>query len=353
MSRCNKRSAAVFSAAVFVMVAGCSASSAQQPVRNPAPNDVVANVGSTSITLAQVDDKAMRQPAGTFGNTRLSQAIYDARRQAIDEIIDEALIDQEAKTRGVERAALIDQEITLKAAPVTDQQIAAWYEQNKARAQGAPLDQVRELIRNYLTAEQVAAARQRYVDHLRSKAAIRVLLDPPRQLVAPANRPSKGPASAPVELIEFADFQCPFCLRVHPTIAQVLDTYGDRVRFVYRHYPLRNHPDARPAAEASMCAAEQDKFWPYYDSLFGDPSRLGDADLRQRATQLNLDTARFNACLDSHKYGADVEADLRAGDEAGVSGTPAFFINGRLLTGAQPFEVFKRVIDEELALKKR
>lgn len=352
MTSYSKRSAAILSAAVFVIVAGCSASSAQQPVKNPAPADVVASVGSTSITLAQVDDQAMKQPAGNFGNTRLSQAIYDARRQAIDDIVNEALIDQEAKTRGVERPTLIDQEITAKAAPVTEPQIAAWYEQNKARAQGATLDQVRELIRNYLTAEQVGAARQRYVDQLRSKATIRVLLDPPRQLVSSANRPAKGPASAPVEMIEFADFQCPFCLRVHPTIAQVLNTYGDRVRFVYRHYPLRNHPDARPAAEASMCAAEQDKFWPYYDSLFGDPSRLGDADLRQRAAQLNLDTAKFNACLNSHKYGADVEADLRAGDEAGVSGTPAFFINGRLLTGAQPFEVFKRVIDEELALKR-
>lgn len=171
--------------------------------------------------------------------------------------------------------------------------------------------------------------------------------------VSEDNDPSVGPSSAKVVLIEFSDFQCPFCLRAQPTVEQLLSTYGDRIRFVYRHYPLPNHPNARPAAEASVCAGEQGKFWPYHDKLFANPSKLADADLKKGAADLGLDASRFNACVDSHKYKSEVDADIRAGEEAGVNGTPAFFVNGRMISGAQPFEVFKRVIEEELELKKR
>jgi protein-disulfide isomerase len=133
---------------------------------------------------------------------------------------------------------------------------------------------------------------------------------------------------------------------------QVLKTYGDQVRLIYRHYPLQNHPAARPAAEASACAAEQGKFWEYHDRLFANPSKLSDADLKQHASDLGLDAPKFNACVDSRKFKADVEADHAAGDEAGVSGTPAFFVNGRPISGAQPFDAFKRIIDEELARRR-
>jgi protein-disulfide isomerase len=133
----------------------------------------------------------------------------------------------------------------------------------------------------------------------------------------------------------------------------VLDTYGDRIRLVYREYPLPNHPNAKPAAEAGMCANEQGKFWPYHDRLFANQQRLGANDLKQHAVDLGLDAARFNACFDSHKYTPLVEADINAGNDAGVNGTPAFFINGRMISGAQPFDAFKKIIDDELAMKKR
>jgi len=133
----------------------------------------------------------------------------------------------------------------------------------------------------------------------------------------------------------------------------VLATYGDRIHFVYREYPLPNHPNARPAAEGGQCANEQGKFWPYHDKLFANQQRLGVSDLKQFAVDLGLDAARFNSCIDSHKFAAVVEADVNAGNDAGVNGTPAFFINGRILSGAQPFEAFKKIIDEELAFKRR
>ena len=124
------------------------------------------------------------------------------------------------------------------------------------------------------------------------------------------------------------------------------------MKLVYREYPLPNHQNARPASEAGQCANEQGKFWPYHDKLFANQQRLSTADLKQYAADLGLDAARFNACFDSHKYGPLVDADIAAGTDVGVNGTPAFLINGRMISGAQPFEAFKKIIDEELAAKK-
>lgn len=340
----------MISAAAIALLTACSSTSAQ-PARRLAPNEVVATVGSASITLAEVDDKALEQtaPAGV----KLSQALYDARRAALDDLIAARLIDDAAKVQGVDRSALIEKEITAKLAPVSDAEIAAWYQANQSRVQGASLDQVRQPIRSYLTQQRMQDVREQYLNTLKQKTPVRMMLEPPRQNVSAANSPSKGSANAPIELIEFSDFQCPFCQRANPTVDQVLKTYGDRIRFVYRHYPLPNHPNARPAAEAAACAAEQGKFWPYHDRLFASTSKLGDADLKQQAAELGMNTSQFNSCVDSHKFKPQVDADIKAGEEAGVNGTPAFFINGRAISGAQPFDVFKKIIDEELELKKQ
>ena len=335
---------------VVVLVAACSQTSAQQAKR-PASGDVVAKVGTATITLADVDDKALEQPASNFGSAKLSQAIFEARRAALDELIATSLMDAAAKAQGIERTALVEKEITAKIPPVSDSDVTTWFQANQARLQGQPLDQVRQPIRAFLTQERMQGIREQYVDGLKARTAVVVMLDPPRQHVSAANSPSKGSISAPIEIIEFSDFQCPYCLRADPTVRQVLDTYGNRIRFVYRHYPLPNHPFARPAAEAAACAGEQGKFWPYHDLLFANPSKLSDADLKQHAAGLGLNAAQFNGCVDTHKLKAEIDADLKAGENAGVNGTPAFFINGRMLSGAQPFEAFKKIIDEELTLK--
>jgi protein-disulfide isomerase len=343
---------AVLTGAALAAFMGCSLKATQAP-RSLSPDDVVATVGSTSITLSQVDEKALQQPASSFGNVKLVQALYDARRAALDEVVDDLLITQDATARGIPRATLVAQEITSKVLPVSDADVQAWYLANQGRVQGASLEQVNAPIRALLLQQRTADARQKYVDHLRSTATIRILLDSPRQEVATANRPSRGPATAPIEFIEFSDFECPFCLAAHSTVEHVMQTYGDKIHFTYRHFPLPNHPHSRQSAEASACAAEQNKFWPYHDLLFADAGHLADADLKSRAAGLKLDTKQFDACVDSRKYKADVDADIRAGTEAGVDGTPAFFINGRMLTGAQPYELFKRVIDEELQRKQK
>jgi protein-disulfide isomerase len=330
-----------------IALAGCATEA--QSSRQPVPSDVVATIGTTQVTLADVDERALAQSASEFGSVTLAQALYESRRMVLDQMVGDQLIDQEATARGLDRAALISSEIDTKVIVPTELEVAAWYKANPGRVQGAPLEQVAAPIRSLLVQERARAARQQYIEGLKLKTKVIVALDPPRIKVDAAARPGRGPADAPIEIIEFSDFECPFCLRAHPTITQVLNTYGRDVRLVYRHYPLPNHPNARPAAEASACANEQGKFWPYHDRLFEHQNELTPPDLKKHASAIGLDVAQFNACFDSNKFAEDVEEDMEAGQAAGVSGTPAFFINGRPLNGAQPFDAFKRVIDEELA----
>jgi protein-disulfide isomerase len=336
---------------LLVGVGGLSwASDQAPPAAKQIPSDVVATVGSTRITLAQADDLAMRQPAERFGNLRLVQAIYAARRQAIDDLVANELVGVDARAQHLDRAALLEREVSSKVTAPTDAEVATWYLANQERVQGATLDQARGAIRSYLLQERTQSARLAYIERLKAKTSIKVMLDQPREAVKAVGA-ALGPENAPIELIEFSDFECPYCRRAAPVVKQVLEAYGNRVRLVYRHYPLAQHPNARPAAEAAACANEQGKFWAYHDRLFADPAKISDADLKQSAKDLGLDAARFNTCVDAHTFRQAVDADVTAGQAAGVTGTPAFFINGRPLLGDPSFDVFKRVIDEELELK--
>ena len=334
-------------------IAAAAGLSAQSAARVSAQSEVVATVGGTAVTLAQADANALMQSATRFGDVRLAQALYEARKLAINQIVDGELLGREAKVRGIDRNALVQQEITAKVVPVTEADVQTWYQANQGRVQGATLEQVREPIRSLLVQERTAEVRTAFVNLLKAKTAVQILLDPPRQLLDTSASPTRGTPGAPIELVEFTDFECPFCVRAESVLKQVLDAYGDRIRLVYRAFPLPIHSNARPAAEAAACASEQDKFWPYHDRLFASPGKLGDADLKQHAADLGLDRRQFDACFDARKHNAQIDADIRAGTDAGVTGTPAFFINGRMMAGAQPFEQFKQVIEEELAPKNR
>ena len=194
-------------AALLGALTACSQTSAQQ-ARRIMPTEAVATVGGAAITLAEVDDKALEQPVSNFGSAKLSQALYEARRAALDEIIANRLMDAAAKAQGIERAALIEKEITARVPPVSDAEIAAWFQANQGRLQGAPLEQVKQPIRAYLTQERMQGIRAQYVDGLKAKTAVTVMLDPPRQKVAMvSSSPSRGPANAPVEVVDFSDFQ--------------------------------------------------------------------------------------------------------------------------------------------------
>ncbi len=170
-----------------------------------------------------------------------------------------------------------------------------------------------------------------------------------RKVDFPADAPSFGPKDAKVTIVEWSDFECPFCSRVGPTLKQIKEAYPKDVRVVFRHQPLSFHANAKPAAEASMAAHEQGKFWEYHDKLFANQRALDRASLERYAEELKLDMGKFKAAMDSGKFRGKVEADAAAGASVGANGTPTFFVNGREFVGAQPFESFKRVIDEEMA----
>jgi protein-disulfide isomerase len=159
---------------------------------------------------------------------------------------------------------------------------------------------------------------------------------------------TKGPETAPVTIVEFSDFQCPFCARVVPTLQQVQDTYKDHVRIVWKHLPLSIHKDAVGAALAAEAARKQGKFWEYHDKLFTDRTKLGSDDLKQYAKDLQLDMARFETDLQSGAEKKRIDADVAEAQALGINGTPGIFVNGRFVRGAQPFEVFAKIIDEEL-----
>jgi protein-disulfide isomerase len=170
-----------------------------------------------------------------------------------------------------------------------------------------------------------------------------------RKVDIPTDSPSFGPVNAKVTIVEFSDFECPFCSRVGPTLTQIKENYAKDVRVVFRHQPLSFHKNAKLAAEASMAAHEQGKFWEYHDKLFANQKALERASLEKYAQELGLNMGKFKAALDSGKFTAKVEADMAAGSAVGANGTPTFFINGREFVGAQPFESFKKLIDEEVA----
>lgn len=317
-----------------------------QPGSAPADTEVVAVIGGKQVTLAQVDEKAKSIDMPAY------QALYEARRRAIDEMIAEQLLDKVAAERGVTREALIEQIVDERGGTVTDAKIQEFYTQNQNRMGGRSLDDVKEQIRSFLSNQARAEAAQSYLEQLKQEAGVKVTLSPPRIEVEIAkDEPSKGPADAPVQIVEYSEYQCPFCSRVGPTLEQVVSTYGDRVRIVFRDFPLPMHPQAPLAAEAALCAGALGDYWAYHDKLFANQQQLERPALERYATELGLDAEKFKACLDGGEYRDDVQADMARGKELGVTGTPAFFINGRFISGAQPFESFAQIINEELERK--
>jgi protein-disulfide isomerase len=204
-------------------------------------------------------------------------------------------------------------------------------------------------VKQYMIDQMRNRYRRAMVDMLKKQFPVKIFLDPVRTAVATAGYPSRGPDSAAVTIVEFSDFQCPYCGGLFPTLKVIEKNYPDQVRLVYRQYPLTSiHPFAQKAAEASLCANDQNRFWEFHDSLFGDQEHLDVPDLKKRAADLKLDTAKFNACLDSGAKVSAIKQDIDEGNKDGVTSTPTMFINGRLLSGNQPYNEIRDVIDDEL-----
>ena len=223
-----------------------------------------------------------------------------------------------------------------------------FYRENRNRIR-YELKDVADQIRQFLRQQAEQRAEAGFLDVLERRFTVDYRLEPFRLDVAADGFASAGPQDAPVTIVEFSDFECPYCASVQPALQRAMQEYGDRLRIVYRHFPLtRIHPNAQKAAEASLCAGEQGMFWELHDLMFAEQGALSVPHLKDKAGRIGLDVAAFDACLDSGRHYETVRVDIRAAAAAGVSGTPALFVNGRPLTGAAPFETIAATIDDEL-----
>ena len=331
--------------ACLVLGLGCANAGDGSAEDEASEQTIIAQVDSQPISLADVDRRIREQlfdekfPAG-----KGDSALYQARRDAIDEIVDERLLAQQSEAAQMTGEAWLAAQVA-NLPGVTDADVTAFFTQNQARfAPGSTLEALSAPIREYLEKMQEEEVREK----LREQAVVEISLPRERKTVAAVGY-SLGPEDAPITIVEFSDFQCPYCSRVVPTIKEIAARYPDEVRIVFRHLPLSFHAQARIAAYGSICAGNQGRFWEYHDLLFENQRALQREQLSAYATSLDLDMESFEACMSAPETEALVAADLAAAEELGASGTPAFFINGIFLNGAQPFEAFDRLIQEELA----
>jgi predicted DsbA family dithiol-disulfide isomerase len=280
---------------------------------------------------------------------QLKNQEYELKSKELEDLVNQKLLESAAKSKGLSTDAFLEQTVYRNLPPPTPSEVESYYLAQKDQI-NRPLSEVKSQMEQALTEARRQRARQDYLDGLRQKSSVAILLPHPRIDVAPDPARLRGNPDAPVTIVEFSDFQCPFCRAAEPTIKEVLDKYKDKVRFSYRDFPIeRIHSQAKQAAEASRCAREQGKFWEYHDLLYANQAKLDQAGLTEHARTVALDVDRFSACLVSGKFKALVDNDFQAGIRAGVSGTPAFYINGIFLSGAQPVSAFEKIIDAELA----
>lgn len=341
-----------------IALAAACAQNSKAPPTSPAPAarsaatdlDPSATVGSVNgqpVTAGELD--ALVGDEVKSARTEYLNKVYEARNAALEQLLVDRMMDAEAKARGTTKEELFQQEVMSKVTPPTEEELQSTYDRFIRGRYDVSFEDAKDRLAMQLMQEKQQVRADAFFQELKAKYKSENLLPPPRAEVA-ATGPSKGPKNAPITIVEFSDFECPFCSRVLPTLDQVTETYGDKVRIVFRHYPLPFHPNAPKAAEASLCAEDQGKFWEMHDLMFQNQKALDVPQLKQAARTVGMDGAKFDACLDSGEKAETVRRDMAEGQAAGVSGTPAFFINGRLLSGAQPFEEFKRIIDAELAM---
>lgn len=303
----------------------------------------VAVISGVPITAAELEEKVSARL------TSLRAQEYLFKQQALDEMIAAVLLEKEAASRGVSVSELTRTEIEGKAVPVTEEEKKQEYERARPRFGKKSEAEAMKVIDASLRQRRVQESSRKFIAELKAKAGARVLLEPPRVKVDTVGAPARGSNSAPVTIVEFCDFQCPYCARVLPTLKRLLLHYGDNLQVVHRDYPLPFHAHAPKAAEAARCSAEQGKFWEMHDWLFENQTELDVPNILSGAAELGLDAKAFAACLDTDAHAGDWSTDVDLAKACGVTGTPALFINGRFVNGARPYEELAQVIDDELA----
>lgn len=307
-------------------------------------SEVVATIGTVTITRGDLE-KSVKAQLIEKDNER-----YEILEEGLNNMVSEKLLDMDAKARG---KTVEEYQKELMSAPVadpTDAEVQKVYDENKGQLGGKTLDEVKGRIVEYLKNQARAQKAQALLAELKTKYSPVLKLSPPVIEVTDGGRESRGGDNdAPVTIIAFSDYECPYCKKSEVVVAEVMTTYGTKVRYVHRDYPLPFHKFAAPAAMTARCAGQQGKFWEAHDALY--KAELSDESIAKVVSDLGLDKAKMDACMADPKTKAMIDADQSAGGEVGVSGTPAYFINGRMISGAQPLEKFKDIIDSELAKK--
>jgi protein-disulfide isomerase len=303
-------------------------------------------VGAHKITEKDLDAKVKPQleQMRAMLEKRVDQLIadktFDLRRQTLESMTNEYLVQQAAQQDKLSVDDYIKKESKGKNG-VTDAAAKKFYDQNKTPST-APFDKIKPQLLEMMN-------RQALLERLHKNEPVKILLEPQRVVVNSTGHPSMGANGAPVTIVEFTDMQCPYCGKTESTLKELRTKYGDKIRLVHMDFPLPFHSHALDAAKAARCANEQGKFWPYREALFANQSKLAPADLKATAKTLGMNSSQFETCFDSAKFDALIKADQAAGEKVGVDGTPAFFIDGRPLTGAQPTQKFEEIIDDEIA----
>jgi len=322
-----------------------------------APSLVLAQK-DTPITerkpIAIVDGEAVymdQAPPMILGQIeRLRREYFDLQKKALDEITGQKLLEREAKRRGISLLTLMRTEIEGKVAEPTPDEVEAFDLGKSGHPFPGEHAAADPTSRELLKQARLEAARQAYIKELWRAERVLVFLDPPRSPTTIDPTRLRGNPNAAIRLVEFSDFSCPFCRRAESSLTKVLEHYKGIASIAYRDFPLNDiHPQAELAAEASRCAADQRKYWEYHDLLFTADRPLTFDFLVAKASELSLDRTAFVSCLGQQKHKVDVQKDIEDGTRLGVMGTPAFFINGIFLGGAQPVAEFERIIDSELA----
>lgn len=300
-----------------------------------------ATVAGEPITMDELNSAAKAQLQ------KVETQVYQVKKRMLDDLIETKLIDAAAKKAGKGAEEFVKAEIESKAVEPTENEIKALYDARKD-AFKEPYEKVKDQISGYLKQNHQNQARMELIEKLRGESDVKVFLEPPRIEIDVGNLPGVGDKDAKIKIIEFSDYQCPFCKRVRPTIWGLMDEYKDKIYYTFVDFPLSFHQNAKKAHEAARCAGEQGKYYELNRKIFDNQTAIGIDDLKKYAKQLNLKTKEFDECLDKGKFAELVEKNTELGVNSGVSGTPAYFINGIMLSGAQPQAAFKEIIDEEL-----
>ena len=298
----------------------------------------VAEINGQKVTGAQLEQRE----SGKLLQARYQY--YQAQRKALDDFVDEYLLEAEARRENVTVEQLLDLHVKSQVRDPTEDQLQVYYE---GVGTDEPFTAVRAKILESIRQGRIAKARAVYIKTLRDENTVRILLAPPVSAVALGAAATHDTSKASVLLVEYADYECPYCQKVHFELKKLQAEFGGRLSFVYKDFPLPMHPRAEKAAEAARCAGAQGKFLEFHDLIFSS-KQLELAQLKEHARTLQLDTISFNKCLDSGEQAAAVQKDLAEGQSLGLSGTPSFFLNGRFFSGAVDYAAMREMVEREL-----